>query len=64
MKFAWRLIAPDGTIVKAQSGYMDIYGGGPDTLGAGEKAEAHIKVKGDPRAVKLTIKIESNDEYR
>jgi len=53
----WRLIAPDGTVVKAHSGYVMIYSenNAPDSLEPGERGEAHYDIPSDPRAVTLEL---------
>lgn len=62
IRYTWKLIAPDGTVVKSQQGYPSIYGEGhsPDELDPGERAELHLKIDSDPRAVILDIRMVPN----
>lgn len=57
IQFNWKEIAPDGTIVAASDGYPSVYGEGksPDDLAAGERAELHLKIDSDPRAVSIKL---------
>lgn len=57
IRYFWKQYAPDGTVVTAGDGYPSIQGEGqsPDDLRAGEKAELHLKIKTDPRTVRMTV---------
>lgn len=54
MQLRWALKAPDGTIVASKDWLLESYGG-PAELASGERAELHIKIKADPRAVVLEL---------
>lgn len=60
IRYQWRLIAPDGTIVQSQEGYPSIYSktSSPDSLMPGQRAEMRLKITADPRAVILEIEMQ------
>lgn len=58
IKCNWKEYAPDGTIVASKERIyptVDGEGQSPDSLGPGERAELHLKVLSDPRAVSIKI---------
>lgn len=56
IEYNWRLIAPDGTVIKAQSSYISVYArNAPDSLNPGERGEAKLSIPSDPRAVTLQV---------
>lgn len=59
IQFTWRLIAPDGTVIKADDGYIEISAenSAPGSLEPGERGEAQLKIKSDPRAITLDIRM-------
>jgi len=59
IRYRWKLIAPDGTVVKSEDNYVSIHSENkaPDALDAGERGEAHIKIESDPRAVTLDLSL-------
>jgi hypothetical protein len=59
IQLEWRLIAPDGTVLKAEKGHVSIYSenDAPDALDAGERGEAKYKLPSDPRAVSLDLRL-------
>lgn len=63
IQFNWKEIAPDGTVVAAkENGYPSVYGEGqsPNELAAGERAELHLKINSDPRAVSIRLWMSAN----
>jgi len=61
IRLKWELIAPDGTIVKAQDGYVEVYSenDAPGSLEPTQKGEAHYKIPSDPRAVSLVLRMDA-----
>lgn len=59
IQFTWRLIAPDGTVIKADDGYIEISSNNsaPGSLEPGERGEARLKIESDPRAVTLDVRM-------
>lgn len=57
----WKLIAPDGTVVKAGANYASLRGG-PDELEPGERAEVKLNVDADPRATVLRLRTSDFDD--
>ena len=59
IELEWRLIAPDGTVLKSKLGYVEIYSenDAPDALDAGERGEAKYELPTDPRAVSLDLRM-------
>jgi hypothetical protein len=60
IQLTWRIVAPDGTVIKAgDRQYVSVYSknDAPDELDAGERGEAHFKIPSDPRAVTLDLRM-------
>lgn len=58
IKANWKEYAPDGTVVASDLNiYPSIEGEGqsPNDLSAGERAELHLKISSDPRAVSIKV---------
>lgn len=60
IRFTWKQISPDGTVVSSLSGFADVYGENraADSLDPGERGELHLKIEPDPRAVILDIRMQ------
>lgn len=59
IKFAWKLMAPDGTVIKSYSSYAGLsFTGGSAELDPGQSAELKIKIDADPRGATFEIRME------
>jgi hypothetical protein len=59
IKLLWRLVGPDGTVLKSREGYVDIYSrnSAAGSLEPGERGEAQFKIPSDPRSVRLDVRM-------
>ena len=59
IQFTWKQIAPDGTVVKSDHGYISASSSNnaPGSLDGGQRGEAHLKISADPRAVVFAIRM-------
>lgn len=60
IEFTYKLISPDGTVVKQESSYIAALAWrskAPGSLDPGERGEAHLKIAADPRAETLNVRM-------
>lgn len=56
IQIRWGLVSPDGTVIKQGYRYAgSVYGA--EELDPGEKGEAHVEIKSDPRADRLQVEV-------